>query len=121
MLNLYANKKADPPDQPCISSAVNVHRRDLRPVSAHGNTQDLVTVLLLTLLLSGMIFPVESMPEILQYVSAVVPARWYISAVRKIMIMGAEPSTITVETCVLLAMTATLLAAALRNFKEHLK
>lgn len=74
-----------------------------------------------TLLLSGMIFPVESMPEILQYVSAVVPARWYISAVRKIMIMGAEPSTITVETCVLLAMTATLLAAALRNFKEHLK
>jgi len=74
-----------------------------------------------TLLLSGMIFPVESMPGILQYVSAVVPARWYISAVRKIMIMGAEPSTITVETCVLLAMTATLLAAALRNFKEHLK
>lgn len=37
------------------------------------------------------------------------------------MIMGAEPSTITVETCVLLAMTAVLLAAALRNFKEHLK
>ena len=45
----------------------------------------------------------------------------FIINVRKIMIMGAEPSTITVETCVLLAMTATLLAAALRNFKEHLK
>lgn len=49
-----------------------------------------MVMLVPTLLLSGMIFPVESMPGILQYVSAVVPARWYISAVRKIMIMGAR-------------------------------
>lgn len=74
-----------------------------------------------TLLLSGMIFPVESMPQILQYVSAVVPARWYISAIRKLMIMGADPSTITTETCVLLIMTVVLLGIALKKFKEHLK
>ena len=74
-----------------------------------------------TLLLSGMIFPVESMPQILQYVSAVVPARWYISAIRKLMIMGADPSTITTETCVLLIMTVILLGIALKKFKEHLK
>ncbi len=74
-----------------------------------------------TILLSGMIFPVESMPRILQYVSAVVPARWYISAIRKLMIMGADPSTITKETCVLLIMTIMLLGIALKRFKEHLK
>lgn len=74
-----------------------------------------------TLLLSGMIFPVESMPQILQYVSAVVPARWYISAIRKLMIMGADPSTIAKETCVLLVMTVVLLGIALKRFKEHLK
>lgn len=74
-----------------------------------------------TLLLSGMIFPVESMPQILQYVSAVVPARWYISAIRKLMIMGADPSTIVKETCVLLIMTVILLGIALKKFKEHLK
>lgn len=74
-----------------------------------------------TLLLSGMIFPVESMPQILQYVSAVVPARWYISAIRKLMIMGADPSTIVKETCVLLVMTVVLLGIALKKFKEHLK
>ena len=74
-----------------------------------------------TLLLSGMIFPVESMPQILQYVSAIVPARWYISAIRKLMIMGADPSTIAKETCVLLVMTVVLLGIALKRFKEHLK
>ena len=74
-----------------------------------------------TLLLSGMIFPVESMPQILQYVSAIVPAKWYISAIRKLMIMGADPSTIAKETCVLLVMTVVLLGIALKRFKEHLK
>lgn len=74
-----------------------------------------------TLLLSGMIFPVESMPQILQYASAIVPARWYISAIRKLMIMGADPSTIAKEKCVLLVMTVVLLGIALKKFKEHLK
>ena len=68
-----------------------------------------------------MIFPVESMPQILQYVSAIVPARWYISAIRKLMIMGADPSTIAKETCVLLVMTVVLLGIALKRLKEHLK
>ena len=37
-------------------------------------------------MLSGMIFPVESMPEILQWISAVIPPRYYIDAMRKLMI-----------------------------------
>ncbi len=36
-----------------------------------------------TTLLSGMMFPIESMPGVLQGLSAVIPARWYIEAVKK--------------------------------------
>ena len=45
-----------------------------------------------TMLLSDMIFPIESMPVILQAISAVLPARWYIQAVRKLMIEGVDVS-----------------------------
>lgn len=47
-------------------------------------------VLLIIVMLSGMLFPVESMPEVLQWVSAVIPPRYYIQAMRKLMIMGVD-------------------------------
>lgn len=80
-----------------------------------------MVLLLPSILLSGMIYPVESMPEILQYITAVVPARWYISAIRKLMIMGVDIQTIAREVCVLAAMTAFLLCVALLNFKKRLE
>ena len=40
------------------------------------------------MLLSGMIFPIESMPAVLQWISNIIPARWYIQAVKKVMIEG---------------------------------
>ena len=39
-------------------------------------------------MLSGMMFPVESMPQILQWIAAVVPPRYYIQAMRKLMEIG---------------------------------
>ena len=47
-----------------------------------------MVLLMPVVMLSGMLFPVESMPQILQWVSAIVPPRYYISAMRKLMIMG---------------------------------
>ena len=41
-----------------------------------------------TVLLSGMIFPIENMPLPLQLISNVIPARWYIVGIKKIMIEG---------------------------------
>lgn len=78
-------------------------------------------LLLPSILLSGMIYPVESMPQILQYINAIVPARWYIAAVRKLMIMGVDVEMIGKEVCVLLAMTVFLLSVALLNFKKRLE
>lgn len=78
-------------------------------------------LLLPSILLSGMIYPIESMPDVLQYISAVIPARWYISAMRKLMIMGVGLSTIVKELAVLSAMTALLLTLALKKFSNRLE
>ncbi|MBQ9499321.1 MAG: ABC transporter permease, partial [Bacteroidaceae bacterium] len=45
-------------------------------------------LLMPVVMLSGMLFPVESMPTILRWIAAVVPPRYYIAAMRKLMIMG---------------------------------
>ena len=47
-----------------------------------------MVLMLPTMLLSGMLFPIESMPKVLQWVSYCVPAKWYIEAIRVMMIQG---------------------------------
>lgn len=73
------------------------------------------------IMLSGMMFPIESMPKILQYVSAVVPTRYYISAMRKLMIMGVGIEQIYYEVIVLIGMFATLLTLSLAKFNKRLE
>lgn len=73
------------------------------------------------ILLSGMVFPVESMPEILQWVSAIMPPRYYIAAIRKLMIMGVDIKMAAHEVSILLIMAAILLSAALIKFKNRLE
>ena len=77
-------------------------------------------LLMPTMLLSGIIFPIESMPKILQWISTVVPARWYIQSVKMIMIQGAPVRFALEEIGVLALMTLILLALALKNFKTRL-
>ncbi len=73
------------------------------------------------ILLSGMMFPVESMPWALQRISEIIPARWYISAVRKLMIKGLGFSSIIKEMIILGSMTIFLLALSLKKFKIRLE
>ena len=75
-----------------------------------------IVLMMPTLLLSGMIYPIESMPKVLQWLSAVVPARWYISAIRKLMIMGVGLENIATEIVVMCLMAAALMAASLVTF-----
>lgn len=72
------------------------------------------------LLLSGMVFPVESMPAILRTVSIIVPARWYIAATRAVMIKGLGFAGIVHELSILLAMLAALLGASIATFRKRL-
>lgn len=73
-----------------------------------------------TMILSGLIFPCESMPVILQAVSDIIPAKWYIIMVRKIMIQGAGFGDIALEALILTLMTAGLLALSTSKFKTRI-
>lgn len=74
-----------------------------------------------TMLLSGMIFPIESMPLLLQGISAVLPARWYIQAVRKLMIEGVDISLVLTEVSILAVMAVTLITISFKKFKNRLE
>lgn len=78
-------------------------------------------LLLPCILLSGMMFPVESMPDILQYISAIMPPRYYISAMRKLMIMGVGIDKVMHELMVLSLMAVVLLSAVLLKFRSRLE
>ena len=80
-----------------------------------------MVLLLPTVMLSGMLFPVESMPTVLQWVSAVIPPRYYIQAMRKLMIMGVGIQEVWREVLVLIGMTALLLTISLKKFKTRLE
>ena len=80
-----------------------------------------MVLLMPIVMLSGMLFPIESMPEVLQWVSAVIPPRYYIEAMRKLMIMGVGIQEVARETIILSAMTLLLLAIALKTFKNRLE
>lgn len=73
-----------------------------------------------TMIFSGIIFPCESMPVILQYVSDIIPAKWYIIMVKKIMIEGVGIGFIAKEYIILLAMTVFLVFISTRLFKTRL-
>jgi len=49
----------------------------------------LLTSMLPTLLLSGFIFPISSMPRVIQLVTHIVPARYFLAALRAIVLKGA--------------------------------
>lgn len=68
-------------------------------------------------MLSGMIYPIESMPTVIQYISTVVPTRWYVSAIKKVMIMGVGVDMIYEELIIMLGMTLLFLGIALKKFK----
>lgn len=79
-----------------------------------------MVLLMPIVMLSGMIFPVESMPEVLQWIAALVPPRYYIQAMRKLMIMGVDISNVVREIYILSAMALSLLIVALAKFKNRL-
>ncbi len=81
----------------------------------------LAGLLLPTVLLSGFIFPISSMPVILQWFSTLIPARWFLVIVRSIMLKDAGLLLIWKETLILGVMTLSLIALSVKNFKVRLE
>jgi drug efflux transport system permease protein len=80
----------------------------------------LVGLFLPTVMLSGFMFPVENMPLPLRIISNVVPAKWYYTIVRSVMIKGTGLITIWRETLILTAMMLFFLTMAIKRFKIRL-
>ena len=80
-----------------------------------------MVLLIPIVMLSGMMFPIESMPQILQWISAIVPPRYYIEAMRKLMIMGVGIQEVAKEVIILSGMTVFILTVSLLKFKTRLE
>jgi len=80
----------------------------------------LVALFLPTIMLSGFMFPVENMPLPLRIVSNIVPAKWYFSIVKSVMIKGLDFSGVWKETLILAGMMTFFLSMAIKRFKIRL-
>ncbi|MCF8227949.1 MAG: ABC transporter permease [Bacteroidales bacterium] len=80
----------------------------------------LFSLMLPTILLSGFIFPVENMPEILQWLSVIVPPKYFIIIIKDIMLKGVGMSFVWKETLVLIGMTTIFILLSIRKFKIRL-
>jgi ABC-2 type transport system permease protein len=80
----------------------------------------LLGTMLPSTLLSGMVFPIASLPGWLQPITMVVPARWFIVVTRGIMLKGVGLQYLWQELAVLTLMLVVLMLAAIRSFKPRL-
>lgn len=77
-------------------------------------------LLLPTILLSGFVFPIESMPAPLRALSNLIPAKWFIIILKDIMLKGSGIRQIALPMGILGGMTIFFLAVSLRKFKIRL-
>ncbi len=81
----------------------------------------LVAMMLPTILLSGFIFPIENMPSIYGFISAIFPPRYFIVIIKNIMIKGTGFLYVWKETVILLIFTIAFIGLAVRSFKIRLQ
>jgi len=81
----------------------------------------LMGLMLPTILLSGFIFPISSMPVILQVISNIIPAKWFIIIVKGILLKGVNMAFIWKETLVLMAMALFFIGLSVKKYKTRLE
>lgn len=81
----------------------------------------LMGLMLPTIILSGFIFPIESMPKLLQYFSNIVPAKWFITIIKSILLKGTGFEFIWKETIVLVGMTMFFIAVSIKKYPQKLQ
>ncbi|PQJ36217.1 hypothetical protein BSZ35_01280 [Salinibacter sp. 10B] len=103
----------------CLSLGIFISTRTDSQRTAMMGT--LVGLMLPTTLLSGMIFPISSMPDWLQPVTHVVPAKWFVHIIREILLKGAGLDLLGLETLVLVGMAGVFLGASTLSFNVRLE
>lgn len=96
-------------------------------ISAVANNQQtammvsLAGLLLPTVLLSGFIFPITSMPYPLQLISHIIPAKWFLIIVRSIMLKGGGISVLWLQTTILVGITLLFMGLSMKRFNVRLQ
>ena len=70
--------------------------------------------------LSGFAFPIENMPKIVQYITYLIPLRYYITILRAVILKGASFGELLPETGMLLLMGLLILIASAMRFRKRL-
>jgi ABC-2 type transport system permease protein len=95
--------------------------------SVTGKTQlgasqmGLLATLLPTFLLSGFIFPIDQMPVVVQWITRILPARYYVSILRNVFLKGTEVRLMAGEVLALAIIAAVLITLATRAFHKRLE
>jgi len=80
-----------------------------------------VATILPTIMLSGLVFPIASMPALLRYVTYIIPARYYLLIVRGIFLKGSQLAQLLEPVLFLTLMTTILLIVSIRRFSMNLE
>jgi ABC-2 type transport system permease protein len=81
----------------------------------------LMGLMLPVILLSGFIFPITSMPEPLQWISNIIPAKWFIIIIKGIMLKGVGLFFVWKETLILVLMTVFFIGLSVKKYKIRLE
>jgi len=76
-----------------------------------------LTTMLPSVMLSGFIFEIKNMPKVLQYISYIVPARYFLLIIRGIMLKGSSINVLWTEALFLIMLTLILLSVAAKRFE----
>src|SRR5689334_16291710 len=93
--------------------------------STVANTQQeafitVMVTMLPSLFLSGFFFPIEAMPRFLQYVSAIVPLRYYLVIIRALLLKGVGLSALQNEVIALTIFAVVIMGIAALRFRKRL-
>ena len=80
----------------------------------------LITTFLPAFLLSGFLFSIDQMPVILQWITRIIPARYYVSVLKKIFLKGTPTVMLSADLIPLAAFTLLLAIVATRSFHKRL-
>lgn len=104
-----------------LSLSIGIFISTLARTQQMAMFMSLFSLMLPTILLSGFIFPIENMPEILQWFSALMPPRWFIIIIKNIMLKGTGLLYNWKEILILFGMILFFLAFSIRKFKIRLE
>jgi ABC-2 type transport system permease protein len=80
----------------------------------------LITTFLPAFLLSGFLYAIEQMPIVLQYITRILPARYYVSVLKKIFLKGSPAPLLYADLIPLAIFTVLLAILATRSFRKRL-